>query len=57
MDYISDINFIDDKNGKLVITDLNSAKVTMAIGGNSVVFLIADFIDMLKLLSEITERT
>ena len=56
MDYISDISFIDEKNGKLVIKDMNSDEVTLMIGDNSVIFPIADFIDILKLLSEITER-
>ena len=56
MDYISDISFIDNKKGKLIITGLNSEKVTVTIGDNCVVFPIADFIDILKLLSEITER-
>ena len=56
MDYISDISFIDGKNEKLIIRDLNSDEVTLMIGENSVVFPIAEFIDILKLLSEITER-
>lgn len=57
MDYIGDISFIDGKKGKLVINDLNSDKVTLTIGDNCVVFPIADFVDILKLLSEITERS
>lgn len=57
MDYISDISFVDEKNNKLVIKDLNSDEVTFTIGENSVFFSIADFIDILKLLSEITERS
>lgn len=57
MDYISDISFIDSIGTKIVFRNLNSAEVEILIAGESgVTFPIADFIDILKLLSEITER-
>ena len=57
MDYISDISFIDSNETKISFRNLNSAEVEIAVASERIVFPIADFIDMLKLLSEITEKT
>jgi len=56
MDYISDISFIDSKKTKIYFHNLNSAEVEIAVASERIVFPIADFRDILKLLSEITER-
>jgi hypothetical protein len=57
MDYISDIGFKAKNKQQLNFYGLNSDTVTIDVnGGQEVVFPIADFIDILKLLSEITER-
>jgi len=56
MDYISDISFVDSNETKISFRNLNSAEVEIAVSSESIVFPIADFIDILKLLSEITER-
>ena len=56
MDYISDISFIDSKKTKIYFHNLNAAEVEIAVASERIVFPIADFRDILKLLSEITER-
>ena len=56
MDYISDISFIDSKKTKIYFHNLNSVEVEIIVFDRTVVFPIADFRDILKLLSEITER-
>jgi hypothetical protein len=57
MDYISDISFIDSNKSKISFQNLNSAEVKIIIFDKIVIFPIADFIDILKLLTEITERS
>ena len=57
MDYISDISFIDSKKTKIYFHNLNSVEVEIIVFDRTVVFPIADFRDILKLLSEITDRT
>lgn len=56
MDYISDISFIDSEKTKISFRNLNSVEVDIIVFDRTVVFPIADFRDILKLLSEITER-
>ena len=56
MDYISDISFVDSNKLKISFRNLNSSEVEIAVANESLVFPIAEFIDILKLLSEITER-
>lgn len=57
MDYISDISFVDGNLTQLNIYGLSTGIVKMDIDeGQEIVFPIAKFIDILKLLTEITER-